>query len=288
MVKKEFHNKIIKINRLMSLNSKINIVGSAQIQRSLHYNDIDSYETVKGKNVNSIYNHFKSLFEIINDSENTVISDFKLGSLNSEPLRWTYEHIKNRNNNGVSFDIALRQKGMIKLDIITLLNGRFIEISSVFNIYLDGSSNYDASKESIMADIKTDMDEQLRDGNYMKVLKRFYSLKKMEDENKNKYMLNNLLDYFNSPIGLLYRCKADLETLLIVIDSFKFDLEEIRNSLQYLKEIVSAFPVENNLNLITFLKTKEEMKLPIHKQVLILKRFINKESEKVMNYYLIL
>ena len=70
-----------------------------------------------------------------------------------------------------------------------------------------------------------------------------------------------------------------------MIDSYKFDLEEIRNSLQYLKEIVSAFPVENNLNLITFLKTKEEMKLPIHKQILILKRFINKESEKVMKYY---
>jgi hypothetical protein len=285
MVKKEFHNKIIKINRLMSLESKLNVVGSSALLKSVYYSDIDSYETVKGKNVNSIYNHFKSLFEIINDSENTVISDFKLGSLNSEPLRWTYEHIKNRNNNGVSFDIALRQKGMIKLDIITLLNGRFIEISSVYNIFLNGSSNYNESENKIMADIKTDMDEQLRDGNYMKVLKRFYSFKKMEDENKNKYMLNNLLDYFNSPIGLLYRCKADLETLLIVIDSFKFDLEEIRNSLQYLKEIVSAFPVENNLNLITFLKTKEEMKLPIHKQILILKRFINKESEKVMKYY---
>jgi len=285
MVKKEFHNKIIKINRLMSLESKLNVVGSAALLKSVYYSDIDSYETVKGKNVNSIYNHFKSLFEIINDSENTVVSDFKLGSLKGEPLRWTYDHIKNRNNNGVSFDLALRQKGMIKLDIITLLNGRFIEISSVYNIFLDGSSNYNESENKIMADITTEMNNHLRDGNYMKVLKRFYSLKKMEDENKNKYMLNNLLDYFNSPIGLLYRCKADLETLLIVIDSYKFDLEEIRNSLQYLKEIVSAFPVENNLNLITFLKTKEEMKLPIHKQILILKRYINKESEKVMKYY---
>jgi hypothetical protein len=119
----------------------------------------------------------------------------------------------------------------------------------------------------------------------MKVLRRLYSLKKLEDENKNKYMLNNLVDYFNSPIGLLYRCKSDLETLLIVIDSYKFDLEEIRNSLQYLKEIISAFPVENNLNNISYLKTKEEMKLPINKQILILKRCINKDSEKVIKYY---
>ena len=285
MVRKEFHNKIIKINKLMSLKSKVNIIGSAAVSKSVFYGDYDSFETVKGKNVNTIYNHFKSLFEIINDSENTVISDFKLGMLKGEPLRWTYEHIKNRNNNGISFEDALRQKGMIKLDIITLLNGRFIEISEVYNIYLDGSSNYNESKESIIESITTEMNDHFRDGNYMKVLKRFYSLKKLEDENKNKYMLNNLVEYFNSPIGLLNRSKSDLETMLIVIDSKKFDVEEIRNSLQYLKEIISAFPVENNLNNISYLKTKEEMKLPIHKQILILKRFINKDSEKVIKYY---
>jgi hypothetical protein len=285
MVKKEFHNKIKKISKLMSLESKVNIIGSAAVSKSVYYSDYDSFETVKGKNVNTIYNHFKSLFEIINDSENTVVSDFKIGSLKGEPLRWTYENIKNRNNNGVSFEDALRQKGMIKLDIITLLNGRFIEISEVYNIYLDGSSNYDASKESIMSDIQKEMNDHFREGNYMKVLKRFYSLKKLEDENKYKYMLNNLVDYFNSPVGLLYRCKSDLETLLIVIDSYKFDLEEIRNSLQYLKEIISAFPVENNLNNISLLKTKEEMKLPIHKQILILKRYINKDAEKIIRYY---
>ena len=94
MVKKEFHDKIIKINKLMSLESKVNIIGSAAVRRNLYYSDYDSFETVKGKNINTIYNHFKSLFEIINDSENTVISDFKIDSLKGEPLRWTYENIK--------------------------------------------------------------------------------------------------------------------------------------------------------------------------------------------------
>ena len=55
-----------------------------------------------------------------------------------------------------------------------------------------------------------------------------------------------LIDFFNSPIGLLNRCKSNLGTLLIVIESPKFDIDEIRNSLQMLKEIISAFPVENN------------------------------------------
>ena len=42
--------------------------------------------------------------------------------------------------------------------------------------------------------------------------------------------------------------------MLIVIDSKKFDIEEIRNSLQMLKEIISAFPVENNILCVCYLE----------------------------------
>ena len=66
--------------------------------------------------------------------------------------------------------------------------------------------------------------------------------------------------------------------MLIVIDSKKFDIEEIRNSLQMLKEIISAFLVENNLEEISKLKTKELMKVPIYKQINRLKMYINKHA----------
>ena len=87
-----------------------------------------------------------------------------------------------------------------------------------------------------------------------------------------------MIDYFNSPIGLLNRCKSDLETLLIVIESPKYDIDEIRNSLQMLKEIISAFPVENKLEEISKLKTKDKMKVPVYKQINILKMYINEHS----------
>jgi len=75
----------------MSLESKVNIVGSAKIKRSLYHSDYDNYETVRGKNENMIYNHFRSVYEIIKASDNTVITDFKLGELKGLPLRWNYE-----------------------------------------------------------------------------------------------------------------------------------------------------------------------------------------------------
>ena len=63
--KKEYNNTIKKIAKLMSLESKVNIVGSAKIKPSIYAADYDSFSTIKGKNENMIYNHFKSVFEII-------------------------------------------------------------------------------------------------------------------------------------------------------------------------------------------------------------------------------
>jgi len=278
-MEKQYNNKVTKIAKLMSLESKVNIVGSAKIKRSIYYSDYDSFSTIKGKNENMIYKHFKSVFEIIGNSENTIITDFKIGEFRGKPLRWDYEAIKRRDNNGITFEQALKKKSMIKMDVVTLLNGRFIEITEVYNIYIDGSSNADYTKEIVRKELNDDMLKQIKDGNYMKALKRRYSLLNLD--NKNKPTREKLIDYFNSPIGLLNRSKSDLETMLTVIQSKKLDIDEIRNSLQMLKEQVSAFPVENNLEEISKLKTKQNMKVPIYKQILRLKEYINRDAENM-------
>ena len=283
MNEKLYNNNIKKIAKLMSLESKVNIVGSAKIKRSIYYSDYDSFSTIRGKNENMIYNHFKSVFEIIKSSENTIISDFKMGEFRGKPLRWDYEAIKRRENNGITFDDAIKQKSMIKMDVVTLLNGRFIEITEVYNIFIDGESNFDYSKENVRKELTDDMLKQIQDGNYMKALKRRYSLLNLD--NKNKAEREKLIDYFNSPIGLLNRCKSDLETMLTVIQSPKFDIDEIRERLQMLKEQISAFSVENNLEMISKLKTKQNMKVPIYKQILRLKEFINKNAKNTFRRF---
>jgi hypothetical protein len=284
MNEKQYNNNIKKIVKLMSMESKVNIVGSARIRKNLYYSDYDSFSKVKGKNENMIYNHFRSVFEIIKNSENTIITDFKLGeNSKGEPLRWTYEEIKRKENNGITFDDAIKQKSIIKMDIVTLLNGRFIEITEVYNIYIDGESNSDYSIDNVRKELTDDMNEQIKEGNIMKALKRKYSLLNLD--NKNKAVREKLIDYFNSPIGLLNRSKSDLETMLLVIESPKFDIDEIRNSLQMLKEIISSFPVENNLEMISLMKTKDKMKVPIYKMINILKMYINKHAKNMFNRF---
>ena len=82
------------------------------------------------------------------------------------------------------------------------------------------------------------MNEHIKQGNLMKALKRKYSILNLD--NKEKAVRDKMIDYFNSRIGLLNRSKSDLETMLTVIESPKFDIDEIKNSLQMLKEIISA------------------------------------------------
>jgi hypothetical protein len=86
MNEKQYNNSIKKIVKLMSMESKVNIVGSAKIKRNIYNSDYDSFSTVKGKNEYMIYNHFISVFEIIKNSENTIINDFKLGEMQKVSL----------------------------------------------------------------------------------------------------------------------------------------------------------------------------------------------------------
>ena len=49
---KQYNNNIKKIVKWMSMESKVNIVGSAKIKQNIYYSDYDSFMTVKGKTKN--------------------------------------------------------------------------------------------------------------------------------------------------------------------------------------------------------------------------------------------
>ena len=111
----------------------------------------------------------------------------------------------------------------------------------------------------------------------MKALKRLFSIMKLT--NPNNKQLDVIMGYFNSPIGLLYRAKADLETILLILNYNKFSIDDVKNSLQVLKEQVSAFGVDNNIEKISSMRTKSEMKIPLIKQINKMKEFINRDAK---------
>ena len=178
----------------------------------------------------------------------------------------------------MSFDDALNIKGIIKLDIIALINGRFYEITEVYQMCFNGKCNIEYKKDEIIKDLVDEYKLKTNEGNYMKALKKMYSIIKIKNPNDPK--LDVLLDYFNSPIGLLYRNKSELETLSIVLDNDKFTLDDVRFSLESIKEQVSAFPVPNYLEEIIKKKNKKEMTKLIKKQVYDILGFLNRDAKR--------
>jgi hypothetical protein len=71
--------------------------------------------------------------------------------------------------------------------------------------------------------------------------------------------------------------------MLLVLDSPKFNLREIRESLQLLKETISAFPVVNDLEEISKKKKKNEMKPLLRRQIRTLKKNINEQAKQFIN-----
>ena len=277
MFNKKLYNKNVeKIGKMISVKSKINIVGSASIKRSLYYSDYDLFEQVHDENASSIYIHFLGLFNKIKVMDNIIISDFKLGG-----LRWTIHEIIKGVNNGVTFENALKSKSIIKIDIISLINGKFYDISEVYKICIDGECNMDYVVDDVINDITTEYIEKVKSGNFMKALKKMYSIIKLK--NKKDPKLNLLLDYFNSPIGLLYRNNSELQTMLIVIENSKFNIDEIKNSLQIIKEQISAFPVPNHIEKIVELRTKKSMRKPLMNQVKLINDYLNRDANRFIS-----
>ena len=184
----------------------------------------------------------------------------------------------NNNNNGYTLEEAMTHKGMIKLDLVAFLNSRFIEISEVYNITLNKKSNMNYSKSEELKELNSEYIDLVKDDNYMKALKRMFSIIKLNNPKDKK--LDILINYFNSPIGLLYRCKADLETIAIILYYNKFSLDQVRDSLQIIKEVVSSFDVDNNIEAISKLKSKLEMKKSLLKQIKKIKDFVNRDAKR--------
>ena len=195
-----------------------------------------------------------------------------------------------------SFEDCLKDKSMIKLDLVYLLNGVFVEISEVYFFKIQNHTNYydDAfNTNSIKTSIQNEIHELLKNGKkYFKSLKRMFSI--LNIENSKKPIVNKLISFFNSQTGILYKANSDLNILLILIDN-KFrkpNIDDIKNNLQLIKQnlsiqtqthkncsiIIDDICKQNNMN---------NMKIYIYKLCEYLQRVFNREAKSFLelNYH---
>lgn len=209
--------------------------------------DIKQFYTDRKKFIKPIF--YKNLMSIDN------LDELKEFCRKLYTLRWDFIDI----NKGFkilypdrkkSFIDSIKDKTLIKLDIISYINGDFVEISNIYEFYDDGKGiNIDEkiSRSKILKSIKEDIEKFKKDKNYVKVFKRYFVIAKL---NKDFKLLKLLSNMFNSNIGLLYKSISDFKTIIQLLALKKPPLNRIFDNIQLIKSNLSnifEFPFNDEI-----------------------------------------
>ena len=206
----------------MSISTRYKLVGSSSLLPNIFSTDYDLNDSFSKsgnvqENFHNLWVFFKHFFRMCKKNKSLWITDFKCGMKDGIPIRWSYEDIIKGEKENISFIEALQQKSRIKLDVIFRLNSEFVEISMIYYISVGDIKNFNDEEfetKTRAEELKRDINLYTREHNYIKVLKRKFSLFKLED---TKIQLQEkLLDLFNSPVGLLYKSVVDLKTIILL------------------------------------------------------------------------
>ena len=254
----DYSSEVKNVFNKLTISGKYRVIGSNSLKSIKYGSDYDLEELDKesGKHpLKKIYDIFKKKYEDGKRNENIFITDFKCGlNSNGEPLRWNYNQIQKgkqelENGRMISFEECLLIKTTMKLDMIVLIDGIFTEFSENYYLDIGGKKNYfehDANTKYIITSIQKDIDFYLNvDRNYWKTLKRLFSVNFLKK--KNYPLLKELIDFFNSKIGLVNKCKNELDILLIVLDN-NFRKPKI-SDIKYNLDIVNKWGKKADLNL---------------------------------------
>ena len=251
----DYNNSLRDVMNLMSITRKYKVVGSANLRTSefIQDYDIDGMLNTNGnkeKILDSLTARFKRIFSDAYKNPALYITDFKCGYDPSYledddryKLRWNKEDIKNGykilgNGSKKFFRDCLMEKITMKMDIIYLLNGEFVEMSEMYRLNINGERNY--YRANVEKELLGEIDKYTKEGNYYKLLKRRFSLLKLKKPKKEK--IDEYIRIFNGQPGLLNNLINQLKIIQnICIQEFrKPKLHEIRGNLQTIKQELSS------------------------------------------------
>jgi hypothetical protein len=256
-----------KIFQLLTISNRYKVKGTGADKSILYSSDYDLAEYWRGGvgGINYIEKVFKDKFRIALGNKDIFITDFKCGEIGGVPLRWNKKNIKTGvqivKGKRITLCKALEMKSIIKMDIIAQIDGIFQEFSCNYRFNFGGITNYDT--EDIRDNLLGDVKEYYKKGNSFKALRRLYSFVKISKREPS--IVRGLQKYFNSPIGIMNKCKNQLEILILMLEQKfrpvpKIDLVE---NLEWIKNQLPPFGDRMKIiEIITILQTckKSDMK----------------------------
>ena len=95
---------------------------------------------------------------------------------------------------------------------------------------------------------------------YMKMLKRVMSYRNIEKQSNKE-----LIDFFNSEVGLLYQSYHKIDVILLLLDKFK-DVN-MKNVVYAVQQVIKKIPnkyIDNNISIKNLVQSLTDIKSKLH------------------------
>lgn len=201
-----FNEGITKHLNTFCSQSELKLLGSNSIRGILYPNDIDSVCIVNNLDADELAKHIQNAVKNLGES---FIVEFKI-TIGSKKYRWSQAELLKGKKNGMTLSEALsKADGIVKCDLIIVLDGEFIDATINYQITLDGISNLKpTTKKEKITELKGEIDEYKK-VNLFKALKRRFSILNLQGK-----PTDHILPFFNSEVGLLSQVRGELELLI--------------------------------------------------------------------------
>jgi hypothetical protein len=233
--------EILPFIRLLTFKkNKVELKGTASLKSQQFFSDYDLYSLItEPPTEKQAYNEIARILADVEQNPDIYFIELKLQQRNGEKTKFnTIAEITPE-----AFKEAYKNIEFIKMDFVIYIDGRFIELSIIYDID-PTEKDY---KKSLMNDIK----ELLKEGNYYKVLKRYFAMYKGEPINRPKLL--ELSELFNSETGEAYQKLGNLQAIMTLLDHYDDDLtiNRVKNNLKNMGMRPKIDLIENEIKTLT-------------------------------------
>jgi hypothetical protein len=229
--------KINEIIKLIDVSGSIELIGS-NASKSLKYStdyDLQDYVIIKNsKTMLDVVKHFQNMSTSITNTKNVYMTDFKAGTFNTLPVRWSHDDIMKGFQQIDTKTIQLidtlhNRNNTVKIDLVALIDKQFIEFSC--NYYF---SHRKSDVDSVLLSLLLDVKKYYHEKQFMKMMKRIMSLRLLKKEN-----VDDIIDFFNSNAGKLYQIIHKIDVIIMVIDmKLDVDVNDINYSINTIMQSI--------------------------------------------------
>ena len=218
------------------LNYSVNVVGSYSLTSQRYTSDIDALSLISGKKDWRRFNdEFKIILRNIELDNDMFFLEAKIQYDNGKKIKF-FQYDK--------FNIPEKDFDKIyfvKFDTIVFVNGNFKAFDMIYYFHYT---------DDLVGDIEKDIKKYSKQGMFLKVVKRYFSLAKIDNDVVRAELITIFL---NSRTGKDYELYNNLKTIITLLENYGEDIR-VRDKVRVLLNIIGITPkvsvIEKKIDLL--------------------------------------